>query len=134
MARYDRYDRGRFSPAFSGWYPGAFWAGAPMYAWDGNPGWPPYLGSGFTGYDRHLQPRPPRYDEPVQGRQNQGPRPRYDAGYDRGYGAGYSRVYAPPRRSGLSGGARMRYDQQHYDPHGARRYDGRYLRSWDRWW
>lgn len=67
MARYDysRYDRGygRNMP-YSGWYPGAFWGGAPMFgwgAWGGAEGWPPYAPVGYGRYDRNYTPRrPPR--------------------------------------------------------------------------
>lgn len=92
MARYDRYDRWREPAPFTGWYPGAFWAGAPMYGWDG------------------MAARPPAP------------------------GRGYDARYAGPRRRPIHPIDRMRYDRDHYDPRGARRYDDRYERVWDRWW
>lgn len=129
MARYDRYDRWREPRAFSGWYPGAFWAGAPMYGWDGMAGWPPYLGADPFGM--HPDARAPRspYDRPFQGRD-----PGYDRGYAPRYDRGYDRQVFAPRRAQLGPRERMRYDRDHYDPRGARRYDERYERVWDRWW
>jgi hypothetical protein len=50
------FERGRRGGAplgsvdpFSGWYPGAYWAGPPMYGWGGLEGWgwPPFAPIGY---------------------------------------------------------------------------------------
>lgn len=66
--RYDEYggDYRMYGAPFAGWYPGAFWGGAPMYgwgAWGGAFDWPPYpAASGYGAYDREYR-RARRPDE-----------------------------------------------------------------------
>lgn len=55
---YDRhFARGR--DPFTGWYPGAAWAGAPMFGWGGMDGWgwPPYVPVGVGRYPDEITPR-----------------------------------------------------------------------------
>lgn len=98
MARYD-YDRGyRGTPrSFSGWYPGAFWAGMPMYGW-GAWDWMPFP----EPFAHPVRPpagypprRPPR-ESPTYGRGGDEAARRWAE--SRGYDAGYDIPPRPPRR------------------------------------
>lgn len=114
MPRYDRAygreygrateDRGRYpsrGPApFTGWYPGAYWAGAPMFGWMGlEPwAWPPYApygpyGANFYGADYTPRRRPE--ESPTYGRGGDEAARRWAERY--GYDIEYS---IRPRRSG----------------------------------
>ncbi|CAN5668472.1 hypothetical protein BH23GEM6_BH23GEM6_20800 [soil metagenome] len=58
VRRYGSPDYGARGPApFSGWYPGAYWAGVPMFGWAGagDWGWPAQVPVGYGAY-----PEPPR--------------------------------------------------------------------------
>lgn len=116
MSRYDdRYDSfARRTPPMmpGGWYPGAFWGGAPMFGWGGwDVGFPPYLPPMGYGPYRDHTPRHRPESSPAYGAggdraiREWAARRGYDAGYairphlegDRGYGA---RHRSPPRRYG----------------------------------
>jgi hypothetical protein len=58
-ARYGSGDYDRVRASFPGWYPGAYWAGAPMFGWGGMEGWgwPAYGPVGPWWYPDDYQPR-----------------------------------------------------------------------------
>ena len=91
MARYG-YDYDVRQPmAPYGWYPGAFWGGAPMYgwgAWGGGWGWPPYAPLGYGTRAPDYPPRRPPRDSPGWGRG--GDREVRDWARRHGYDAGYA--------------------------------------------
>lgn len=96
MRRYDRtyrrYDTGwRGSPP-ANWYPGAYWAGVPMFGWGWD--WPPYAPVAMGGYARDYRPphrRPER--SPTYGSAGDEAARRYAR--ERGRDDGYA---IPPRR------------------------------------
>lgn len=67
MARYDRDSRGYDRGPYTAWYPGAYWAGAPMFGWGGF-GWPPYAPIGYGAFDRGRLPRRPPRESRTYGR------------------------------------------------------------------
>jgi hypothetical protein len=57
--RYESRDYRATQAPFPGWYPGAYWAGAPMFGWGGMEGWgwPAYGAVGPSWYPQDFQPR-----------------------------------------------------------------------------
>lgn len=113
MARYDYGRELRDRMSYAPWYPGAFWAGAPMYGWGG---WmdagmwamPPVPPLGYGRYAADF--RPPRRPEESRtyGRGGDAAVRRYarSRGYDEGYALhprfdparrGYDRGFRGPR-------------------------------------
>lgn len=100
MRRYDRtfarYDAGLADP-YTTWYPGGFWAGAPMFGWGwgGEWDWPVYAPVAIGGYAADYRPRRQPQESPVYGRRADEAARRYarSHGYDEGY-------VIPPRRGG----------------------------------
>ena len=93
MARYD-YGRGfRGGYGAAPWFPGAFWAGAPLYGWDawggaGMWGWAPYAPIGYGRYAADFgAPRRRPEESPTYGRGGDQAVRRYarSHGYDEGY-------------------------------------------------
>lgn len=110
MGRYDRYDH-RYRPAprgrydrelyrdaggpWTAWYPGGFWAGAPMFGWGGLEGWgwPPLAPVGYGPPPPRRSPR----ESPAYGRGGDRALRRWAERY--GYDIEYSippRDYPPP--------------------------------------
>lgn len=113
MDRYDRtfsrYDAGWGPDRYAAWYPGAFWAGAPVFGW----GWgaevppftpyPPYGPYGFggpAGYERDFRPRQRPEQSPTYGDRGDEAARRYARrrGYDEGYAIQPRRPERPRRR------------------------------------
>lgn len=83
-----RRRRAAIPPA--GWYPGAFWAGSPVYGWDGlggSWGWPSYLPMLPYGDNPDFQPRRPPRESRTYGRGGDEAVRRWARGhgYDEGY-------------------------------------------------
>lgn len=93
MARYDYGRDVRGGGFFTPWYPGAFWAGAPLYGWTGWTdmgmwGWPPSMPGGYGRYGYEFGPPRRRPEEsPTYGRGGDAAARRYarSRGYDEGY-------------------------------------------------
>ena len=93
MARYDYGRDLRRRQPYNPWYPGAFWAGAPLYGWGGWPdagmwAWPPYAPPGPGRYAADFQtPRRRPEESPSYGRGGDSAARRYarSHGYDEGY-------------------------------------------------
>lgn len=102
MARYGRRDYGRYDAAYrdgwyggegyGAWYPGAFWAGGPMFGWGAPWGWPPYAP---VGVGRPPVPRRSPRESPAYGRGGDREVRRWARSH--GYDAGYE---IPPREEG----------------------------------
>lgn len=91
MHRYDRtfsrYDAGWRADRYSMWYPGAYWAGAPMFGWGWGWDWPPYGPIGIGRDVRDYRPRRRPEDSGVYGRAADEAARHYarSHGYDEGY-------------------------------------------------
>ena len=93
MARYDYGRELRRRGAPTPWYPGAFWAGAPLYGWGGWAdasmwAWAPYGPIGYGRDSQDFAPPPRRPEEsPTYGRGGDQAARRYarSHGYDEGY-------------------------------------------------
>lgn len=116
MGRYDRgdYRRGRSGgrgyaerdlggepDPFTGWYPGAYWAGAPMFGWGGMAGWgwPPYVPVGVGRDPAEYTPRRDPRESATYGRGGDEAARRWAERY--GYDIEYS---IRPRGGGRAGG------------------------------
>lgn len=91
MHRYDRtfarYDADWRAAGYTPWFPGAYWAGAPMLGWGWGWGWPPYAPVDFGRYAGDYHPRRRPEESPVYGRGADEAARRYarSHGYDEGY-------------------------------------------------
>jgi hypothetical protein len=67
---YDTRELGGRPDPYTGWYPGAYWAGAPMFGWGGMDGWgwPPYMPVGVGRYPGEERPRYRPRESPAYGR------------------------------------------------------------------
>jgi hypothetical protein len=111
---YGSSDYHRSGAPFPGWYPGAYWAGAPMFGWGGMEGWgwPAYDPVGLGPYPDQPGPRRSPRESTAYGRGGDEAarrwaerygydiefsiRPRQHTSQNRRYG----RDYRPPRRGG----------------------------------
>lgn len=95
MHRYDRtfsrYDADWRAAGYAPWFPGAYWAGAPMFGWGW--GWPPYAPPAGGRYELDYHPRRRPEESSLYGRQADEAARRYAR--SRGYDEGYT---IPPRR------------------------------------
>ncbi len=104
--RYDSRDFGGEPGPFTGWYPGAYWAGAPMFGWGGMDGWgwPPYVPAGVGRYPEQLTPRRSPRESGTYGRGGDEAARRWAERY--GYDIEFS-IHPRQRSSGSYG----RYDR-----------------------
>lgn len=96
MHRYDRtfsrYDRDWRPPPAPGWYPGAAWAGAPMFGWGWGWEWPAGAPPVVGRYAADYPPRRRPEESPTYGRRADEAARRYARSH--GYAEGYE---IPPR-------------------------------------
>lgn len=90
MSRYDRtfsrYDAAWRAGPHPAWYPGAYWAGAPIFGWGWGLDSPGYGPMWVPGYPEARPPVRPE-DSPTYGRRGDEAARRYarSHGYDEGY-------------------------------------------------
>jgi hypothetical protein len=115
-SRYGSSDYQRARGTFPGWYPGAYWAGAPMFGWGGMEGWgwPSYGPVGPWRYPADFEPRRTPRESAAYGRGGDEAARRWAEryGYDvefsirprhsnsAPHNRGYDRDWTHPRRAG----------------------------------